>query len=125
MLRNTFEHKKTSILTAVFLATIVINGCGGNEVLVSDCNNEPQLIKKVEPEYPRMARQAGLEGDVLLSFTVDRAGSVKNIEIVTSGITALDESAKIAVSQYQYNPACRMGLAIESRVTVVIEFRLQ
>ena len=124
MFRKTSEHQKTSILTAVFLTTLIINGCGGNEVLISDCNDEPQLIRKVEPEYPRLARQAGLEGDVLLSFTVDRTGNVSNIEIVTSGIASLDEAARVAVSQYQYSPASCMGRPVESRVTVVIEFRL-
>ena len=116
---------KFSIFAFVFFTIPVILGCGGNAVLTKDCNDEPQLIKEVEPVYPRMVREAGLEGEVQLNFIVGRAGNVKNIEIVTSGIASLDEAAKIAVSQYQYNPACRMGLAIESRVTVVIEFRLQ
>lgn len=117
-------HNKLSIPSLVFLAIDIFSACGGNKLSVTDCNDKPQLIEKFEPEYPRMVTQAGIEGYVILSFTVDTIGNVTNIEIVTSGIAVLDEAAKNAVSQYKYTPACSMGHPVESRVTTVIEFRL-
>jgi len=120
----TFQHK-FSIFSSILIVLSLIIGCGRNSTLSSNCNDEPQLINKVEPEYPRMAREAGLEGVVRLDFAVDRNGNVSNIEIVTSGIASLDEAARFAVSQYKYIPACYMGRPIESHATTVIEFLLE
>lgn len=43
--------------------------------------------------YPRMARRRGLEGTVLLSFQVGRAGGVKQVKILRSAGALLDEAA--------------------------------
>ncbi len=117
-------NMKFLISCAMFLFTISLQSCSYRSIPTVDCSEKPELILKVEPIYPRMALQAGLEGIVHLNFTVDRTGHVKNIEIITSGVLVLDDAAQRAVSQYQYAPPACNGHTIESQVSVVIEFKL-
>lgn len=90
----------------------------------SICGSEPTLIEKVEPKYPRLARQAGLEGDVILTYLVDVSGIVKDIKVVKSDMKSFEDAAVRAVSQYKYSPAICYGRPAESEVTTTIEFRL-
>jgi len=64
------------------------------------------VIKSVLPEYPKWARQRGVEASVLLKFTVTHRGKVKeNIFVVkTSGYTQLDELAIDALLQWVFSP---------------------
>ncbi len=115
---------KFFISCAMFLFTISLQSCSDRGIPTVDCSEKPELILKVEPIYPRLAQQAGLEGIVNLNFTVDRTGHVKDMEIITSGVLSLDDAAQRAVSQYQYAPPVCNGQTIESQVSVVIEFKL-
>ena len=89
-----------------------------------DCDSEPALVEKVDPVYPRLARQAGIEGDVILTYIVDINGQVRNVTVVQSDIKMFEEAAVRAVSQYKYSPAICYGRPVESQVTTTIEFRL-
>src|SRR6202167_4715550 len=44
---------------------------------------EPRLVTRVMPEYPLVARQAGIQGDVVVKTTIDDKGSVVNMQIVS------------------------------------------
>jgi TonB family protein len=58
----------------------------------------------VSPEYPRLARQAMMSGDVALTVTVDAAGTPKDI-VFKAPYALLGEGAKEAVSKWRFNPA--------------------
>ncbi|MCH7691166.1 MAG: TonB family protein, partial [candidate division Zixibacteria bacterium] len=67
---------------------------------------QPELIYKKKPAYPRLARQAQLEGTVRLRVLVKKDGSVGDAIIqVTSGITSLDDAALKAVFGCKFKPA--------------------
>ncbi|MCH8028255.1 MAG: energy transducer TonB [candidate division Zixibacteria bacterium] len=106
-------------------ALVVIISCSNSALLTPpDCGSEPTLIENVEPEYPRLARNAGLEDDIVLSYVVDIFGRVRDIKIIQSNIEMLGEAAVRAVNQYKYSPAICYGRPVESEVTTTIEFRL-
>lgn len=84
----------------------------------------PKLIRRVEPEYPRLAKQAGIQGDVVLEALLDKDGRVRNVE-VKSGPTMLAESAKDAVSQWVYEPTYLNGVPYPVLLQVTVEFRLK
>lgn len=63
----------------------------------------PKPIRKVKPDYPLRARQARVEGVVILEATTDEHGRVKHVEVLRS-IPALEQAAVEAVRQWIYEP---------------------
>ncbi len=63
----------------------------------------PKLIKEVKPVYPEAARNAGVEGVIIIEATTDVYGRVINTKILR-GIPLLDQAARDAVKQWIYEP---------------------
>lgn len=84
----------------------------------------PKLIHRVEPDYPRLAKLAGIQGDVVLEALLDKDGRVRNVE-VKSGPTMLADAAKDAVSQWVYEPTYLNGVPYPVLLQVTVEFRLK
>ncbi|MCF2970363.1 energy transducer TonB [Synechococcus sp. Nb3U1] len=77
------------------------------------------------PQYPPQARRLNQQGQVLLQAKVNSQGQVQNVEILTSsGFPALDNAAQQAVQGWQFTPALRNNIPIDSWVTVPIQFAL-
>ena len=62
-----------------------------------------ELVRKVLPEYPSIAKQLRIQGPVVLLATVGKDGRVSNVQAV-SGPPLLQMPAKRAVEQWQYRP---------------------
>ena len=73
---------------------------------------ELRSLVKIMPDYPREAWMNGLEGDVLLEFSVTQQGVVQNIKVVSSSSPLFDLPAIDAVSRFRYVPASEDGEAI-------------
>lgn len=80
---------------------------------------ESQLITRVVPVYPQIARVARIAGTVELMVLVGRDGSVLSVQVL-SGSPLLAAAARQAVEKWRYRPAILDGQAVEveSRVTV-------
>lgn len=63
----------------------------------------PKLIRKVKPVYPLIARQARVEGVLILEATTDEQGRVNHVEVIRS-IPLLEQAAVEAVRQWIYEP---------------------
>lgn len=83
----------------------------------------PRLIKKVEPIYPEAAKQAGIEGVVILEVEIDEQGKVTRTTLLRS-VPPLDQAAIDAVKQWQYEPAIIDGKPTPLIFTVTVAFRL-
>jgi periplasmic protein TonB len=83
-----------------------------------------KVITKVDPEYPKLARQAGASGVVELEATISADGKVKNPRVVR-GNTMLQKAAIDAVLQWRYQPATLNGKAVESPVEIKLNFVTQ
>ena len=84
----------------------------------------PVLIKRVYPVYPEMARQAELEGVVVLKLGIDEFGQVREA-LVLESIDGLDEAALDAVYQWQFQPAMQRDMPVPVWYTVPIRFSLR
>jgi protein TonB len=84
-------------------------------------------LVRINPEYPMRARQRGVEGWVLIQFTISPAGTVKDARVVDADPPNIfDDSAIKAVNRWRYNPKIEEGVAVERRgVQVVLEFKLE
>jgi protein TonB len=83
----------------------------------------PTKLVDVAPRYPPLARQARIEGVVVLDATIDEGGWVVDVRVLRS-ITALDRAAVEAVQQWRYAPAIQNGLPVRVLLTVTVAFSL-
>jgi protein TonB len=83
----------------------------------------PKLIKMVEPIYPEIAKQAQVEGVVILEATTDIYGSVIHTRVLRS-IPLLDQAAINAVEQWVYEPMIIDGEPRGVIFTVTCTFKL-
>jgi protein TonB len=60
----------------------------------------PQIVKKVQPVYPEIARKAGLEGTVWVKIWVDKAQQSKKVVIQKSASEIFDQAAVDAAKQW-------------------------
>lgn len=79
------------------------------------------LVHGTEPQYPDMARQMHVEGDVVLAAEVGGDGRVKHVKVV-SGPRILASAAVNAVQQWRYKPV--NGQPASSMKQIVVQFRL-
>ena len=84
----------------------------------------PRLIRKVEPSYTEKARNAKLEGNVLLSIEVWEDGKAHNIRVIRSVGMGLDEKAVEAVSQWIFEPGKKNGQPVKVAAQIQVSFRL-
>ena len=84
----------------------------------------PKLARRVEPVYPEIARQARVEGVVILEATTDVYGRVTAVRVLRS-IPLLDEAAVDAVRQWVYEPLVVNGRPRAVTFTVTVRFVLK
>lgn len=81
------------------------------------------LIHRVEPPYPPLARQARVQGDVVLTAIIDIEGNIKNLQLV-SGHPMLVPAAIESVKQWHYKPYLLNGQPVEVETTITVIFSL-
>lgn len=88
----------------------------------------PAVLGRVEPNYPESARQAGVEGTVVVRIEILPSGAAGNVEVYeSSGSAALDRAALDAVRQWRFIPAKRRssGEAVACYTKMPVAFRLR
>jgi len=93
------------------------------DVHVDADEQQKKLQTRVTPDYPDVARQAGVEGTVTLRVEIGPDGSVQDIEPI-SGPPLLERAAAEAVAQWRYAPTLVDGSAVSVVTTVSVEFHL-
>jgi periplasmic protein TonB len=88
-------------------------------VRVSQGVSQGLLIHRVQPMYPPLARQARIQGTVILQAEISKDGTIENLRLI-SGHPMLAPSAIEAVKQWRYKPYFLNGepVAVETQITV-------
>jgi protein TonB len=81
----------------------------------------PQILKKVDPVYPELAKTAHVGGLVILEATVGTDGRVKEVTILR-GQPLFNDAALAAVRQWVYRPLLLNGVPTEFILTVTLSF---
>jgi len=84
---------------------------------------EANLLNQVAPVYPPVAKQARIQGMVVLEVTISREGDVSDARIL-SGHPLLIEAALEAVRQWKYKPTQLNGQPVEVVSSVEVQFTL-
>jgi TonB family protein len=94
---------------------------GGVRVDPEELQN--RLISTVKPQYPELAKRAGIDGAVQLEVQVNKNGTVE-VRRALAGERLLVNAAIEAVKQWRYDPVIVEGKPVNAISTVVLEFRL-
>lgn len=84
---------------------------------------EANLLHKVQPIYPPIARQARVQGAVELRAIISKNGTIENL-VVVRGHPMLSASAIEAVRQWRYRPYLLNGEPIEVETEITVNFLL-
>lgn len=91
---------------------------GGQSALMSYLANN---IK-----YPVVAQENGVQGRVVVSFVVERDGSITDVQVVRSVDPSLDrEAQRVVRSMPKWIPGKQNGQAVRAKYNVPVSFRLQ
>ena len=84
---------------------------------------EGNLIRRVQPAYPPLARSARIQGQVVLAAIISKEGTIENLRILT-GHPMLVHAAVEAVSQWRYRPYILNSEPVEVETQITVNFSL-
>jgi len=84
---------------------------------------EGNLIRRVEPVYPPLARSARIQGQVILVAIISKAGTIEKLHAL-SGHPMLVPAAVDAVSQWRYRPYILNSEPVEVETQITVNFTL-
>ncbi len=85
----------------------------------------PVPVKQVKPEYPDIARKAGMEGKVWVKIWVTKEGKIKQVVIIKSDSEIFNQAAINAAKQFVFTPALSAAGPVAVWVTFPFIFSLR
>jgi len=86
----------------------------------------PELIHHAPVSYPEMAREAEMEGEVLVMVDVDRRGRVTDARVINSTVTSILEQAALeAAWKCTFRPGKQRNVPVPTRAVLPFEFRIR
>jgi protein TonB len=80
-------------------------------------------MSPIQATYPDLAREARVQGSVVVEATISTTGRVKNVHAV-SGPALLTGAALSAVQRARYRPFVLNGAPVEAETTITLVFKL-
>ena len=111
------------LLLSVALASLAVSQVVPERVQVSSSVIQGLLLQKVAPVYPPLARQARIQGSVILKVVINQSGDVESAQLI-SGHPLLAPAAIEAVKQWAYKPYLLNGEPVEVETRVTVNFTL-
>lgn len=93
-------------------------------VRISQAVADGNIVNRVDPEYPVLARQARIQGSVVLQILIHTDGSVSDVRVI-SGHPMLVQAAIDAVRQWRYKPYLLNGAPVAASAQIAVPFTLQ
>jgi TonB family protein len=85
---------------------------------------EPELLVSSAPIYPAMARQARVEGEVVIAAVIDATGKLTNMTVV-SGAPLLQKAALDSLRTWKYRPGYLNEKPVSTKTSITVNFRLR
>jgi protein TonB len=89
-----------------------------------DVDELPRILSRLEVEYPRRAKDAEIEGTVVLVLLIDRNGKVENVYVESSPSPLFIRPVKQTVKRWKFVPAQYQGVPVKVRMRQDITFEL-
>jgi protein TonB len=87
---------------------------------------KPEVVSKVNPNYPPAAHAKRIEGTVILSVLISETGVVSDVKVLrgAGGTSGLNEAAVTAMKKWKFSPAVKDGKRVKVWVTYPVVFKL-
>jgi protein TonB len=86
---------------------------------------KPEPIRQVQPRYTENARQAGIQGAVILEAVIDEQGNVTDVRVLRGLPMGLDREAVNAVQQWKFRPALMANKPVKVYFNLTVNFTIQ
>jgi len=86
--------------------------------------SSPKVVSKVDPEYTKEARDAKIEGTVVVQTEIHPDGRAHNTHVLRSLDPGLDHNAMDAISQWQFEPGKKDGQPVAVQATIEVNYKL-
>ena len=99
----------------------------GNEVFMEAIVEEkPSVLSGLQPQYPELLRQAGIQGRVMVQAIIDTTGRAEppSVKVVSSPNPGFDQPAKTYVLKALFRPARVHGRAVRVLINIPIDFKI-
>jgi TonB family protein len=122
--------KKLKLVLSImlFFYILIINSAFTQSYSPAHPYSDPKLLQDFlcsEVIYPEKALEQGLEGKVVMTFIVEKDGSVSNVRIKDSASQELDAEAKRLFSMLLWEPAISFGQPVASENEFPIDFNIK
>jgi len=85
----------------------------------------PVVIRRVTPEYPRIALQAHKNGWVIVECIIDKSGHIRDAHVVSSNFGAFEQPALDAVQQWLFAPGTLHGEPVDTIFDLTVKFEVR
>ena len=92
---------------------------------VAQLQTPPKVVSKVEPDYTDGARNAKIQGPVVLSLVVDAQGRPEKIQVTKSLDKGLDQQAIAAIEKWHFAPGIKDGKPVRTAAIIEVNFHLR
>ena len=92
---------------------------------IDELDEIPEIIHRVAPVYPGLMKRLRKRATVRLSFVVDESGRVIDPVIFESTNAQFNESALVAIRQWEFKPGIKDGVPVKTRVKIPFKYTLR
>ena len=124
----TIEQAEASTATEVAPPQTVDKASRHVDVLPEFPGGEKAMMQWITQniQYPKEAAKANIEGSVIVSFFVEKDGSISNVEVIKSVHELLDKEAlRVVNAMPKWKPGMENGQPVRTRFFVPISFKSQ
>ena len=125
IMNNESQSKKNNNITS---SKTGINGLSTNKNETKSLNDvliRARLVNPpLAPEYPKVAKQVGAEGIVILEFYINKSGKAEDVRVIQSA-KGFDKAAILAIERASWVPATVNGVPFREKRQQEIIFNLQ
>jgi TonB family protein len=121
------SRARLGVTFAALASAMVLAACSASAVrrMGEKGVRAPALVSKVEPDYTQEARDAKIQGTVVLRVVIDETGNAQRVEVTRSVDEGLAKKAEEAVRQWRFTPGTKDGKPVKVAATIEVNFRLQ
>ena len=99
-------------------------GASGDVFRVGNGVSAPRVLYRVDPDYTVEAKDAKIEGAVLLAVVIYADGTARDITVLKGIDAGLDENAVEAIGKWTFQPGMKDGQPVNVRAQIEVMFRL-
>jgi protein TonB len=116
------------LVSTIGLLGLIAASCASNPRAksVPETIRAPQLVQRVEPEYPADLRRQRVTGSVVIAGTVPKEGGrLRDAHVVSSADPRLSQYALNAVIQWIWAPGLQDGQAVDVQFETTVSFSVK